>query len=349
MSSRLPAKRILVIRNDRLGDFMLAWPALRLLKTSLPDATIAVLVPEYTRPMAELCPWIDEIVIDRPEESAFALARRLRSNQFDSAIALFSNSRIAAALWLAGIGHRFAPATKLAQFCYNHRLLQRRSRSEKPEYHYNLEVAHWLLQLAGHDGSMELHRPYLEFSPAELNETKDKLIQQHPQLANHRWVMIHAGNSGSANNLLPKQYADLATHITEQLPDVALLFSAGPGELDNVEQIQQQVTSKVSNPCVIISGDGVPALAHTIATVDLFISSSTGPLHIAGALNVATAAFYPRHRSGSPLRWQTLNDESKRLVFTPVEGADPKQVSACDVQIAESEIVALLKSPEIAD
>jgi ADP-heptose:LPS heptosyltransferase len=33
-------KKILVTRNDRLGDLMLILPALRLIKTSLPDITI---------------------------------------------------------------------------------------------------------------------------------------------------------------------------------------------------------------------------------------------------------------------------------------------------------------------
>jgi ADP-heptose:LPS heptosyltransferase len=33
-------KKILVVRNDRLGDLMLILPALRLIKTSMPGITI---------------------------------------------------------------------------------------------------------------------------------------------------------------------------------------------------------------------------------------------------------------------------------------------------------------------
>jgi ADP-heptose:LPS heptosyltransferase len=43
-------KRILVVRNDKLGDFMLAWPALALLKQA--GCEVTVLVPEYTAPLA---------------------------------------------------------------------------------------------------------------------------------------------------------------------------------------------------------------------------------------------------------------------------------------------------------
>ncbi len=57
-------KKILVIRNDKLGDFMLIFPALSLLKKAFPAAEIHALVPEYTAPMAKLCPWIDHVVTD---------------------------------------------------------------------------------------------------------------------------------------------------------------------------------------------------------------------------------------------------------------------------------------------
>ena len=57
-------EKILVVRNDRLGDFMLAYPAFNVIKKLFPSSKIYALVPEYTKPMAELCEWIDEIIID---------------------------------------------------------------------------------------------------------------------------------------------------------------------------------------------------------------------------------------------------------------------------------------------
>ncbi len=41
-------KKILVIRNDKIGDFMLAWPSFAMLKNSLPECHITALVPSYT-------------------------------------------------------------------------------------------------------------------------------------------------------------------------------------------------------------------------------------------------------------------------------------------------------------
>ena len=48
---------------------------------------------------------------------------------------------------------------------------------------------------------------------------------------------------------------------------------------------------------------------------DLFISGSTGPLHVAGSLNKKTVGFYPSKKSSTCLRWRTVNEESNKLSF----------------------------------
>jgi ADP-heptose:LPS heptosyltransferase len=80
--------------------------------------------------------------------------------------------------------------------------------------------------------------------------------------------------------------------------------------------------------------DGLAGLSRHLQFADLFISGSTGPLHIAAALDRPTAAFYPRHRSATPLRWQTLNAPDKRLAFVPPPGAAAEQVASIDVKEA---------------
>jgi len=143
--------RILVIRNDKLGDFMLAWPAFSLLKRQYPDAIITALVPAYTQAIAELCPWIDEVIIDNRHglviTDAIHLSRLIRTGQFKASISLYSEMRTSLALWLARVPVRTGPATKLAQLFLNSRLRQKRSRSAKPEYEYNADlVRHYITQ-----------------------------------------------------------------------------------------------------------------------------------------------------------------------------------------------------------
>ena len=58
MNKQNNSPRLLVVRNDKLGDFMLAWPALALLKQSLPLVKITVLVPAYTHSMRSVNSWV---------------------------------------------------------------------------------------------------------------------------------------------------------------------------------------------------------------------------------------------------------------------------------------------------
>ena len=59
---------ILVIRNDKLGDFIQAWPAFAMLKASNPSLKLTALVPAYTAPLAEICPYLDSIIIDSKKD-----------------------------------------------------------------------------------------------------------------------------------------------------------------------------------------------------------------------------------------------------------------------------------------
>lgn len=163
-----PAPKVLIIRNDKLGDFMLTYPVYSLLKQVLPEINIHVLVPKYTVPMAQMCQDIDNIIIDPGKQANFKqqyeLFCTIKQQQFSAVICLYSTNRIGIISYLAKIPYRLAPATKLAQIFYNQTLTQRRSQSRKPEYEYNLDLARRYLldfKLPQHD---KLTKPYLRIA-----------------------------------------------------------------------------------------------------------------------------------------------------------------------------------------
>lgn len=334
---------------------MLAWPAFALLRKHLPEAHVTALVPKYTAPMARLCPFIDDVLIDERAQGATSLSRQLRSGRFDAMITLFSTSRVALAGLLAGIPYRLAPATKVAQLFYNHRLTQRRSRSEKPEYAYNLDLV-WQL-LADHGAiksavttqerdddwmSDEITRPLLSFND-DRTELRRAFCERNGLETARKLIFIHPGSGGSATNLRPEQYAQLA-NLLSAAEELAFVISAGPGE----RAVAEQVAGKINAPVAIYDSIGLAEFAHTLQLADLFISGSTGPLHIAGALDRPTAAFYPGHRSATPLRWQTLNSPSRRLAFTPPAGLAEREVANIDIVAAAQTILECYFQPERA-
>lgn len=332
-------KRILVVRNDKLGDFMLSYPALLTLKYNLPDTQLHVLVSAYTSPMAKLCPAIDKVHIDPGQQSSLKdilkLSRLIQDESYDAVITLYSTTRIGFVTWLAGIPYRLAPATKLAQIFYPRRLKQQRSRSEKPEAIYNRDLADLYLQDLGISSVKHPVPPFLEFSQSTLNTIRDRFIAENNIPAPKKLVFIHPGSGGSANNLSISQFAELA-HALGNKGEWQLVISAGPNE-DEFAQKLSSLTKSLT-PVIYHSLAGLEQFAQHLAIANLFISGSTGPLHIAGALDIPTAAFYTRRRSATALRWQTLNSETKRLAFSPPATAQQEDMQSIDIAAAAKTI-----------
>lgn len=314
---------ILVIRNDKLGDFMLAWPVFALLKKQYPECRLTVLVPEYTRPIAEQCSWIDQVIIDKRHQSIFKdvkyLTALIRREHFDASISLFSEARTAMALWLAGVPYRLAPATKLAQIFYTHRLAQRRSRSEKPEYEYNLDLMKHYIRYNGDLPVAVPPAPYLVHDTEQINQIRMNYRKTHKIKDNTKLIIIHPGSGGSAVNLTLQQYAELASLIYKQV-DAHFIITAGPNELEFAACLSKLLKDVPHS--IYHSVNGLHEFSKFINICDMFIGGSTGPLHIAGALNIPTTAFYPFKRSATALRWQTINEIGNRLAFMPKEHTD---------------------------
>ena len=343
MSTPSP-KNILVIRNDKLGDFMLAWPALSLLKQQYPETKITVLVPPYTEPVAKLCPWIDNVILDKQHKSllsdAFSLAKIFKQHHFDASISLFTETRTAMATFLSRIPVRVSPATKLAQIFSNNRLRQKRSESAKPEYEYNTDLIRYFIERQGDTAEPLIKPPYLNFKNSEIQKIREQYTKDNKITDDAKLVIIHPGSGGSAINFSVEQYAELIKTISKQ-DDIHFIITAGPGE----DKIAETLSALIANTShsVFISTLGLVAFSQFIAIANLFIGGSTGPLHIAGALDIPTAAFYPARQSATKLRWQTLNKENRRIAFSPEKYIDENDMKTIDPKACGLEISGFIK------
>ena len=306
--------KILVVRNDKIGDFVLALPAIQAIKAAFPNATVTALVPKYTQAIAESFAWIDEVIIDSkdPEQKA-VLAKQLQEQDFDAAICLFSDRYNATLVRQAKIPVRLAPATKWVQFLYTHRLKQRRSKSLKPEFRYNLDLAHYFIEILGGKVSGE--------SSAMFSYSADALVQQAIKLQSigvqpaSKLCFVHPVTGGSSNTLSNTQWGELICFLNG-LDDFQFVITAGPGESAASQALVDSIKGKVK-AVLYDKNDGLADFMCSIATGSLFLAGSTGPLHIAGALDVPTIGFYPKKRSSTPLRWQTLNTVGRWLPLSP--------------------------------
>jgi len=332
--------KILIIRNDKLGDFVLSLPSFAMAKKALPDTEIIALVPSYTKQLAESFWAIDRVIIE-PNKNATLLEKikflqKIRHERIEVSITLFSTVQTGWLLFFGNVTHRYAPATKIAQIFHNHKLKQRRSLSQKPEYEYNLDIVEFFLRDANKKLPPLPQPPTLDFDIDILDNIRQAFYQTLSLNTDSPLIFLHPNSGGSASNLSLPQYSELA-QILAKHSNATIIITAGPGELAYATQLSKMLESTPHR--VFESRKGLIDFSMHLKLAHLFISGSTGPLHIAGALNIPTVGFYPKHRSATPLRWQTLNSPERRLAFTPPGNSADQNMSAINIDLVSKEII----------
>ncbi|MGO3408899.1 glycosyltransferase family 9 protein [Marinomonas sp.] len=309
--------KILVVRNDKIGDFVLALPAIQAIKKAFPLAKITALVPNYTKDIASSFSWIDGVIIDsKKEEAKKALAQQLEEQAFDAVLCFFSDRYNATLVRQAKIPVRVAPATKWVQILYTHTLRQRRSQSLKPEFEYNLDLANYFIEILG-GKVLSDEGPMFRYDKEALSCQLMKLeVLGIPK--KRKLCFIHPVTGGSSSTLTIEQWTALIVFL-DSLDTFHFVITAGPNEESVSQAVVDAVKNKFSHVSLYAKNDGVADFMCSIATASLFIAGSTGPLHIAGALDIPTIGFYPRKRSATPLRWKTLNSDGNWLPLSPNE------------------------------
>lgn len=296
---------ILVVRTDKLGDFITALPAMYVLKQHNPQNRVVACVAPLNKSLAESCDFIDEVIVDNVG-TIFELAKKIKDAKIDASITLFSNTRVAIAQFLARVPKRIAPATKIAQIFYTDRVVQRRSEVKMAEFEYNLELTRALFN----DINLEYKKPLLEFSDAKkiykvfcLNNDIEKEV-----------VAFHVGFGGSSDaNFTLDEYETLIREVIE-VGKYQVVLTFGPDEKELYEKMQRRLYDV--NAVFYLSLEGLVYFAKLLSNFRLFVSTSTGTYHIASLVGTPTMTFFADNLFASAKRWKSVGDEKLQKHFS---------------------------------
>jgi ADP-heptose:LPS heptosyltransferase len=286
---------ILVVRNDKLGDFITALPTLYVLKHHNPSNRVIALVAPLNTKLAESCDFIDEVIVDSGDD-ILELAFKIKQAKADASITLFSNTRVALAQWIARIPIRIAPATKIAQIFYNRRITQRRSEVKMAEFEYNLELTKALFL----NISLDFPKPLLHFSEDIFKAFCMEYGVIKPVVA------FHPGFGGSSDaNWTLSEYIELV-RLAESEPNIDVVMTFGPDE----EKLYDEAKTLIGESRVILyrSIGSVVDFAALLSGMKLFVSTSTGTYHLASAVGCETFTFFADTRFASALRWKSIGE-----------------------------------------
>ncbi len=333
-------KKILLVRTDRLGDVVLTLPMLPVLRRHFPDAHLAMLVSAYPAEILHRNQYLDEVLLYDDSVKLvpfFQLLRSLRMRRFDTVVVVHPTPRLALLAFLAGIPIRVGTGYRWYSFLFNRRVFEHRKDSKRHETEYNLN----LLTALGCQW-----KPPVEFPiqiPEEDDDRVTKLLKKLPINVGEVLMIFHPGSGGSARDWSPSNFGRLAAECVEKLGARAIL-TGGKGE----ESVVQAAMKEIPRGAVNLTGQlSLLELAALIRKADVFVSNSTGPLHIAAAVGTALVGIYPPILECGPQRWGPCT--SKKRVFVPDRNLCPRcqggecEGSDCMDQITVDQVFAAIE------
>ena len=283
-------KKILVVRNDNIGDVICSTPALVSLRQAFPKARLAALVCTLAREVMREHPMLDELYVYPKAKHRYKGYGKLRSwyelwktlravkkEKFDLAICLRSDFSTSAAWlvyasdarWKAGAGGQNSPMS----FFYNTRLT--------PPNHGQHEVkrTYELLRNLG----LKLNEEKLCIALPETSKRKARdFIEKNcygatPLVVNlGYWPYEPARNWSSAN------YHNLLKELKKIYG--SLVVTHGPGQ---EEWVRERILQDLDFAPAVFYSDNLLDLAALYASSALVVSVDGGPMHVAAAAGAA--------------------------------------------------------------
>jgi ADP-heptose:LPS heptosyltransferase len=302
-----PPRHIVVSRTDKIGDLILSLPVFQTLKDSFPQAKITALVSPYAQEIVRNHPAIDGVELVAPGEGFFSIAGRLKKMEADVFLALYPRPKLALAAWWAGIPLRIGTAFRWYAFAFNHRIKVHRSLCERHEADYNLDLARVL-------NPLKIASKIIFPVSKEDQAFADDLLKEKGIPFSARFVAVHPGHKGSALNWKPQRYAEAVTRLCAQ--DTRVVVTAGPDETALIAKVRGFLGPEAlkNKPVLLIGECTLPQLAAVYQRADVFLSGSTGTMHLAAAVGTPTVALFCPIPATTPVRWGPWGNRSTILM-----------------------------------
>jgi heptosyltransferase-2 len=278
--------KILVVRQDeRIGNMLLATPALKVLRSEFKHARIDGLISKKFSRLWENLGFLDNIIsfdkrsfLKNPLK-LLQYIKKIRKTKYDLAIDLSSKDVISLNgiifTYLSGASIRLGYKRKNSLAFLNYEV------DIDPNIQYEAGILAHILSPIVRLNDL----PNLMFNP-----TKDELNWAENQLEEYSFInnkkSIVGVNLGAREN---KQWGiSKLIEVAERISTKSnILIFYGPEEMDDFERIT--IKSENIQPVKLSSIGNVGSL---ISKCRLFVSNDTGLLHLASAVNVPTVAIF---------------------------------------------------------
>jgi ADP-heptose:LPS heptosyltransferase len=307
---------IVLLRLDRIGDFLLGVPAYRALRRARPKDRITAVVSPRVKDLAEACPYFDEVflfeaawlepdrgILDR-WRSALRLIRFLRSLRADWVLDFRDMSRMDPLVTgLSGARLRVGFDLGLPSRLFLNRAVPCPARDT-----HQLERNLLLLKALGVSGdgtALEVWTDERDRKTALEHLPRQEALPGTPRVA------VHVGAAAPSKQWKAEDLSTLVQEAMSQFQAEVLLMG-GAEDLDTAREVMEGLKGPVVNLVGKITLRQAAALLRTCAA---FVGGDSGLGHLAAACGIPVVSLFSA--ANEPEVWKPRGERVRVLTSRP--------------------------------
>lgn len=327
--------KILLVRLRQIGDVVFTTPTFSALRDHFPGASLTYLVEPAAADVVSGNPDLAEVmVVPRSRGISGFLAdltrgRALARRRFDVAIDFHGGPRASLLTWLSGAPTRIGYDIPGRAWMYTRRVA--RARELRPRH--SVENQWDLLTALG------VPPPDRDRYPVVMPVQTPALVDVRARLAAHglptgsRLVVMHVSAGNPFRRWPVASFARVAATLAAYAPDVHVIVTSGPSEIDAAGRVVEQARAGLSPDTASRVGQfGEFSLAELRALLEdaaLYIGGDSGPMHVAATSRVPMVSLYG---PTLPVRSEPWRAPSLPMAAVDVQGLGCRP---CDQRVCE--------------
>ncbi len=282
--------RVLIVRLSAIGDCVQTFPLACAVRDHWPTAHITWVVEKVSAPLVAACNAVDRVVVVAKRFStSFKLLRALRtqlqSTPFDFVLDPQGLTKSGLVAWLSGARRRigFARPTSREFNPFLQTELVRSTALHRIDRYLEL-----LCPLGIHQPQVRFG---LELPPAAIATAKALATRPELRLG---FAVVNPGAGWDSKRWPVERFADVARHLgTRGIP--SLIVWAGQAE----RAMAEEIVTRSPKAAHLAPSTNLLELAAILQSASLFVSSDTGPLHLAAAVGTPCVALFGASRGNA--------------------------------------------------
>lgn len=317
--------KILAIRTDRFGEFILTLPAIHALKEKFPAASISLMASSYSSQLVKNSPDINELIeySDTDKKNFFRVlgfSGLLRAKKFDLAVIFNPKKEFNLMVFFARVPLRVGYARKWP-FLLNKKIKDLKHLGLKHEVEYNLD----LIKAIGVETEDRVFNISID---REDEETVNSLLSK----ANvDSFCVIHPWTSNAVKQWPVNRFIELSKRLVDDFKQTIVLIG-GKDEISLADSFLASLGREILNLTGKLT---LRQSAALLKRARFLVSNDSGPIHLAAAFNTPVVAIF---RSGLPgvssRRWGPFG--SRHII---IENDNIQEISVGEVLSASKRIL----------